>query len=64
MDIWLRRCDSFAEERDADDEFWARFSPDERVSILEDMRREWLDRNGRADEGLRRIARVLDTPRR
>jgi hypothetical protein len=57
MDIWLRRCLSFEEEADADREFWARFSPDERVSILEQMRREWLERNGRVDEGLRRVAR-------
>jgi hypothetical protein len=63
MDIWLRRCDSFAEEREADAEFWDAFSPDERVSILEEMRNEWLQRNGRSDEGLRRTARRLDPAR-
>ncbi|MCA1734014.1 MAG: hypothetical protein LC732_10490 [Acidobacteria bacterium] len=64
MDIWLRRCASFAEEAEADAEFWRRFTPGERVSILEQMRREWLESNGRVDEGLRRTARVLDAARR
>lgn len=64
MDIWLRRCDSFAEESEADAEFWDGFSPDERVSILEEMRHEWLRKNGRSDEGLRRTVRRLDAARR
>ena len=64
MEIWLRRCASFDEEREADAEFWSRFTPDERVSVLEEMRREWLERNGRVDEGLRRTVRKLDAPRR
>jgi hypothetical protein len=64
METWLRRCGSFAEEADADAEFWRRFAPDQRVSILEQMRREWLENDGRVDEGLRRTARVLEAPRR
>jgi hypothetical protein len=64
VDIWLRRCSSFEEEADADIDFWSRFSPDERVGVLEQMRREWLESNGRVDEGLRRVARRLQTPRR
>ena len=64
MDVWFRRCNSFAEEEIADLEFWTQFTPDDRVRILEDMRREWLEANGRHDEGLRRVARVLSTARR
>jgi hypothetical protein len=64
MEIWLRRCESFEEEQEADAEFWSRFTPDERVSILEQMRREWLEKHGRVDEGLRRTVRKLDTTRR
>jgi hypothetical protein len=63
VDIWLRRCSSFEEEVEADRDFWACFSPDERVGVLEQMRREWLEKNGRVDEGLRRVARVLQAPR-
>jgi hypothetical protein len=64
MDTWLRRCASFEEESEADVEFWRRYSPSERVAILEEMRREWLEQNGQPDEGLRRVARVLSTARR
>ena len=63
VDIWLRRCSSFEEEADADRDFWARFSPDDRVGVLEQMRREWLERHGRVDEGRRRVARVLQATR-
>lgn len=63
MTVWLRRCRSFAEEAEADREFWAQFSPDERVAMVEQMRREWMEKNGQHDEGLRRTARLLDTAR-
>jgi hypothetical protein len=58
MTICIRRCASFDEERRADAEFWRQFSPDERVALLEEMRQEWLVKNGRRDEGLRRTVRV------
>ena len=63
MTVWLRRCRSFAEEAEADREFWTRFSPDERVAMVEQMRREWMEKNGQRDEGLRRTARLLETAR-
>src|SRR5688572_11417420 len=50
--VWLRRCDSFAEEAKADRDFWAHFTADERVGIVEQIRREWMELNGRHDEGL------------
>ena len=61
--VWLRRCQSFAEEANADREYWAQFTPDERVGIVEQMRREWMELNGRDDEGLRRTARLLEASR-
>jgi len=50
--IWLRRRASFDEEHEADAELWRPVSSEERVRILEEMRGEWLDRNGRVDHGL------------
>ncbi|HVT04505.1 MAG TPA: hypothetical protein VHL58_14150 [Thermoanaerobaculia bacterium] len=64
MTPWIRRCSSFAEEAVADAEFWAGFSPDERVAILEEMRQEWLDEHGQSDEGLRRTLLLSEAPRR
>jgi len=62
MDIWLRRSSSFQDESDADAEFWQRMTPDERVAVLEQMRREWLEEHDRGDQGLRRIARRIPAP--
>ncbi len=59
MEGWVRRCSSFAEEADADREFWAGMTANERVAVVEQMRNEWWDRNGGRDEGLRRVVRVL-----
>jgi hypothetical protein len=43
--VWLRRCASFAEEAEADREYWSRFSPDERVALIADLRQEWSRMN-------------------
>ncbi len=64
MNAWIRRGCFFAEEAEADREFCARFSPDERVAIVEEMGREWMEKNGRRDEGLRRTARLVEVARR
>lgn len=64
MKLWLRRYDNFKDEADGDAEFWQRMTPDERVDVVEQLRREWLERNGRVDEGLRRTARALRAHRR
>ncbi len=63
MDIWVRKCSGFEDERRADREFWARMSPDERVAVVEQLRREYLELRGQPDEGLRRTVRVFDRPR-
>lgn len=55
--IWVNRAASFAEESEADAEFWRQIPPDERVVILEQMREAWQAEHGEGDEGLRRIAR-------
>jgi hypothetical protein len=46
MTVWLRRCRSFAEEAEADHEYWSRFTPDERVALIPDLRHEWSTMNG------------------
>src|ERR1043166_5260913 len=46
MAVWLRRCASFAEEAEADREYWSRFTPDERVALIADLRQEWNSMNG------------------
>lgn len=62
-EIWVRKCSSFAEEAEADREFWARLTPDERVAVVEDLRLG-AERQGDDEPGLRRAVRVLAAPRR
>lgn len=45
MTIWFRRCSSFEEEAAADREYWAQFTPDERVAMIDDLRRTWSTMN-------------------
>jgi len=49
MAVWLRRCASFAEESEADRDYWSHFAPDERVALIADLRREWSTMNGTND---------------
>jgi hypothetical protein len=64
MGVWVRRCNSFAEEARADREFWAAMTGDERVEALEDLRHSAWKVTGERLEGLRRAARVLQRPER
>jgi hypothetical protein len=59
MKVWVRRCSGFLEEAEADREFWAQMTADQRVALVEQMRRERWNRNGGGYEGLRRVVRVL-----
>jgi hypothetical protein len=43
--LWLRRCASFAEEAEADRDYWSRFTPDERVALIANLRQEWNTMN-------------------
>jgi hypothetical protein len=43
MGRWVRVCNSWEEEAEADREYWLRFSPDERVALIDTMRVEWAD---------------------
>lgn len=43
MNVWFRRCTSFEEEAEADREFWLQYSPEERVALVEEIRKEWAD---------------------
>ena len=63
-DIWVRKSDSFDEDRQADREFWRAMSPDDRVAAVEDLRKHWARLKGVSDEGLRRTVRVFDAPER
>lgn len=38
--LWFRKCASFEEEAQADREFWAQFSADEKVALIEELKRE------------------------
>lgn len=59
-DIWVRTCDTHEEAEEADREFWADMSPDERVEALEEMRLEQKV-TGREHIGrLRRVVRVFE----
>lgn len=62
MALWVRKCSSFEEEEQADREFWAQMSGDERVEALEDLRRQAWKVTGERIEGLRRVVRVLERP--
>jgi hypothetical protein len=60
--VWIRRCSSPAEAEEADREFWAQMTGDERVEALEQMRRDAWKVTGERLQGLRRTVRILDRP--
>jgi hypothetical protein len=62
--VWLRKCSSFEEEEAADREFWQQMTGDERIEVLEQMRRDAWKITGERLEGLRRAVRVLGRPER
>ena len=62
--VWLRKFSSFAEERIADREYWAQFSPDDRVAMLDQIRAEWADTQPDDEQGLRRTVRIVERPER
>jgi hypothetical protein len=51
MALWVRKCSSFEEEEQADREFWAQMTGDERVEALEDLRRQAWKVTGERVEG-------------
>jgi hypothetical protein len=60
MTVWLRRCASFAEEAEADREYWSAFTPDERVALIADLRQEWNTMNGINEPPSRDFSEFLD----
>lgn len=58
--IVVRRFASFEEEQKADREYWATVPPDDRVAMVEQLRRDWATFSGQTEERLRRVLRVLD----
>jgi hypothetical protein len=64
MELWIRKCASFAEERAADREFWRQMTPDERVAAVNELREQWASLTGAGHEGFRRVVHVLERARR
>jgi hypothetical protein len=64
VEIWVRKCSSFEEERQADREFWATMTGDARVSAVDELRAEWATTSGHGHEGLRRTVRRIQRPAR
>ena len=62
--IVVRRFSSFEEEQKADREYWAAIPPDDRVAMVEQLRRDWAAFSGQPEERLRRTVRVFDRPKR
>ena len=57
MELWVRKCASFAEERAADRDFWQQMTPDERVAAVNELRAQWAALTGARHEGFRRTVR-------
>jgi hypothetical protein len=64
MEVWVRKCDSFAEERAADRDFWKQMTPDQRVAAVGELRAQWAALTGAHHEGFRRTVRVLERAER
>jgi hypothetical protein len=62
--IQIRRFSSFEEEQKADKEYWAAIPPEDRVAMVEQLRRDWTTFSGQTEERLRRVVRVLDRQKR
>jgi hypothetical protein len=63
VQVWVRKCASFEEARDADREFWSRMTPDARVAAVGELRAHWAAMQGDDDQRLRRTVRVLKRAR-
>jgi hypothetical protein len=62
--IVVRCFDSFKEEQKANREYLAAVTPDDRVAMVEQLRRDWATISGQIEDRLRRVVRVLDGPGR
>ncbi len=47
MERWVRVCTTWEEEAAADREFWLRFSPEERVAIVDTLKEQWTAMTGK-----------------
>jgi hypothetical protein len=43
--IWFRSCATFAEEAEADRDYWRQFPAEERVAQMEELRNDWARMN-------------------
>jgi hypothetical protein len=62
--VWVRKSESFDEDRVADREFWRAAPPEARIAAVEELRKHWAQLQGVSHEGLRRTVRVLEGPER
>jgi len=63
-DVWVRKSNSFDDDRRADREFWRAASPEARIAAVEALRQHWAKLKGISHEGLRRTVRVFPAPER
>ena len=63
-DVWVRKSDSFEDDRRANRAFWRAASAEARIAAVEQLRHHWAQLQGVSHEGLRRTVRVLDAPER
>ena len=64
VDVWVRKSDSFEDDRRADRAFWRAASAEARIAAVKQLRQHWVRLQGGSHEGLRRTVRVLDAPER
>jgi pyruvate formate-lyase activating enzyme-like uncharacterized protein len=59
QEIWVRKCSSFEEAEEADQEFWAQMTGDERVQVLEQMRQDAWKITGEPLERIQKVVRII-----
>ena len=48
-EIWFRKCATFEEEAEADREYWAQFSADEKVALIGNLKHRWAMMSNASD---------------
>jgi hypothetical protein len=63
-EVRVRRFNSFAEADEADRESYRQMTPDQRVALVDELRRQFAWFKGEAHERLRRTVLVAERPPR
>lgn len=56
---WARVHDSFEDAEQAEREYYASLTPDERIAAVEEMRQRWMKMKGLPDLGVQKVVRVF-----